>query len=400
MFDNDEILFAAEDEDSIKYDGSYRVLIVDDEEEIHTITKLALNNFEYNNKNIEFISAYSAKEAKEILSSTDDISLILLDVIMESDKAGLEVVEHIRDSLDNHITRIVLRTGQPADVPEERVIKEYDINDYKSKTELTSTKLFTVVLSSIRSYDAIISMLNAQEISRQKDDMLLQQSKMATMGEMIGMIAHQWKQPLSNISANVSTTALKIKLGTFEQDDILNTFDSVMNQVKYMSTTVDDFKNFFQPNKLKEQIEIKKVYESSMSIISSILKVNGIKLIEKFGYTPKLNTYPNELLQVFLNIINNAKDALIEKNIENPQIEITTYSDEEYITIEFCDNAGGIPEDIIDTIFEPYFTTKGKEGTGLGLHMSKVIVEKNLNGKLSVQNGNNGAKFTIKLPLE
>ncbi|BCO18609.1 MULTISPECIES: response regulator [unclassified Alteromonas] len=154
---NDDFLFA-EDDDENEYDdlGSWKVLIVDDEPEVHAVTKLALNDFSLNGKTLEFVSAYSGEEAKNCFRDHDDIAVVLLDVVMETDDAGLKVAEYIRNELDNHFTRIILRTGQPGQAPEKDVIINYDINDYKSKTELTAQKLFTVIIAALRSYRDII----------------------------------------------------------------------------------------------------------------------------------------------------------------------------------------------------------------------------------------------------
>jgi len=165
MSDSSQKIFDAEDEKLIfieedaletkPIDSSWKVLIVDDEIEIHTITKLALNDFTFENKLITFISAYSGKEAKEIIKDNQDIALILLDVVMETEEAGLAVVKYIRDILGNKIVRIILRTGQPGQVPEDVVIVSYDINDYKTKTELTNKKLFTTVVTALRSFSSL-----------------------------------------------------------------------------------------------------------------------------------------------------------------------------------------------------------------------------------------------------
>ncbi|TAG39234.1 MAG: response regulator [Oscillatoriales cyanobacterium] len=153
---DDELIFADEDETEDKpIAGSWKILIVDDEIEIHNITKLALNEFIFENKAIAFISAYSGKEAKEIIEAHPDIALILLDVVMETEEAGLEVVKYIRDILENQVVRIILRTGQPGQVPEDVVIVSYDINDYKTKTELTNKKLFTTVVTALRAFRAL-----------------------------------------------------------------------------------------------------------------------------------------------------------------------------------------------------------------------------------------------------
>ncbi|MEG4287255.1 adenylate/guanylate cyclase domain-containing protein [Microcoleus sp. A006_D1] len=153
---DDELIFAEEDEAQEKpIAASWKVLIVDDEIEIHNITKLALNEFIFENKVITFVSAFSGKEAKEMIQAHPDIALILLDVVMETEEAGLEVVKYIRDILDNKVVRIILRTGQPGQVPEDVVIVSYDINDYKTKTELTNKKLFTTVVTALRAFRAL-----------------------------------------------------------------------------------------------------------------------------------------------------------------------------------------------------------------------------------------------------
>ncbi|GAC34713.1 response regulator [Paraglaciecola polaris] len=155
---NDELLFAEDlDEDKVEYQGTWKVLIVDDEPEIHAVTKLALNDFEFQNKNLEFLSAYNGQQARDILLKDNDIAVVLLDVVMETDDAGLKIADFIRNEAENHFIRIILRTGQPGQAPERDVIINYDINDYKSKTELTAQKLFTVVIAALRSYRDIVA---------------------------------------------------------------------------------------------------------------------------------------------------------------------------------------------------------------------------------------------------
>jgi len=157
LFSDDEeedLLFADEDDDVTETEkqSSWKVMLVDDELEIHNITRLSLEDFEFEDKPLTFISAYSGQEARELIRTHPDTALILLDVVMESDNAGLEVVKYIREELGNHFVRIVLRTGQPGQAPEQKVIVNYDINDYKAKTELTTQKLFTTVITALRAY--------------------------------------------------------------------------------------------------------------------------------------------------------------------------------------------------------------------------------------------------------
>ncbi len=154
---NDDLLFADDvDEEPTEPLGTWKILIVDDEPEVHAVTKLALSDFALNGKTLEFVSAYSGEQARHCFREHNDIAVVLLDVVMESDDAGLQVADYIRNDLDNHFTRIILRTGQPGQAPEKDVIINYDINDYKSKTELTAQKLFTVIIAALRSYRDII----------------------------------------------------------------------------------------------------------------------------------------------------------------------------------------------------------------------------------------------------
>ena len=154
----DEMLFLAEDEvvENLEENGKWKILIVDDEEAVHTTTKLVLSDFIFDRKGIEFYSAFDSKEAKKIISEVDDLALILLDVVMESEDSGLKLIKYIREEVENTFVRIILRTGQPGQAPEEKIIIDYDINDYKTKTELTVQKLFTVVISSLRAYDDLM----------------------------------------------------------------------------------------------------------------------------------------------------------------------------------------------------------------------------------------------------
>lgn len=154
---SDDFLFADDEDEGItEVLGSWKVLIVDDEPEVHAVTRLALSDFMLDDRRLEFVSAYSGKEAKDYFKQHNDIAIVLLDVVMETDSAGLDVAEFIRNDLHNHFTRIILRTGQPGQAPERDVIVNYDINDYKSKTELTAQKLFTVIIAALRSYRDIM----------------------------------------------------------------------------------------------------------------------------------------------------------------------------------------------------------------------------------------------------
>ncbi len=224
------------------------------------------------------------------------------------------------------------------------------------------------------------------------------QAKLAQMGEMIKMIAHQWRQPLTAISSTAGALSLKITMDRYDKEFFFEQVTNISNYASHLSATIDDFRNFFKTNKLKEHIILKDIINDTLKMLGNSLKNKNITLKSQFDCEHVLYTYPNELKQVILNLIKNAEDVLIEKNVKNATICVNTYDKDDLCHIEVKDNGGGIDTSIIDRIFEPYFTTKSKrDGTGLGLYMSKTIVEKHCKGKLEVYNDNDGAVFTIAL---
>ena len=236
------------------------------------------------------------------------------------------------------------------------------------------------------------------EKNRQKDKQLIEQSRLAQMGEMLSMIAHQWRQPLNAISFSSAGLELKAQLGKANSDIVLESAQNISENVQYLSRTIDDFKDFFKPQKEKQLISCTQVIKKTLKIISPSLQHKNIEIIEELNMQEMLYTYNNELQQVILNILQNAVDVLVDKQIEKPSIKITTFFKDNSYIIEIEDNGGGISADNIEKIFNPYFSTKlEKEGTGLGLYMSKMIIEDHCLGKLSVKNINDGAIFEIKL---
>jgi len=234
--------------------------------------------------------------------------------------------------------------------------------------------------------------------NRAKDAQLIHQARLAQMGEMISMIAHQWRQPLTSISATSGSLRLKAELETITKDLIIQETDNITNYAQYLSDTIDDFRNFFRTNKELSLTSYDKLIESVNGIIAISLANKQIKVIKELESKDSFETYPNEVKQVILNLVKNAEDALLEHKITNPEIKIKTYTKETSYILEVSDNAGGIDETIIDKIFDPYFSTKlEKDGTGLGLYMSKMIINEHCKGDISVVNIEDGAKFTIVL---
>lgn len=239
------------------------------------------------------------------------------------------------------------------------------------------------------------------EKNREKEQLLVQKSKLIALGEMISNIAHQWRQPLSELSSILMFIKFKHSIGALDNETMNKKSNEADIVIEYMSQTIDDFRNFFMPKKAKENFNVYKIVKLVMSIVSSNLKSYNIDVQIDIDKKIKLNTYVNEYEQVLLNIINNARDVLIEKQVSNPFIKISANEEEEYVVLYIEDNGGGVTVEPKGKIFEPYFTTKlDSDGTGIGLYMSKIIVDKNMKGKLSVRNTQNGAKFAICVPKE
>jgi len=238
--------------------------------------------------------------------------------------------------------------------------------------------------------------------------LLLKQARQAQMGEMIGVIAHQWKQPLGAISA--ATSSITFSLSFLDKEDrksideceefIAERSEAIMLYVQSLTDTMDDFRNFFSPNKVKDKNCSSGAVDKALTILENSLKVKNIRLEKVYETERKIELFSNEIMQVVLNIIKNAQDNFLDKEINDPRISIKVYDDKQYQKILISDNGGGIPDEHIESIFKSYYTTKSEsEGTGIGLYMSTMIVEDHHQGLLSVHNINGGACFIIELPF-
>lgn len=225
-------------------------------------------------------------------------------------------------------------------------------------------------------------------------------SRHAAMGEMISMIAHQWRQPITTIGMIANNINFSIMMGELDEDTVKQNLYSIDSQVRYLSNTIDIFRNFLKKDKKKEEFDMQELLDELVSLIkddlsSCNIELNVLNNINKYkGYT-----YKDELIQAMINIITNAKEALLECNVRKPKIDIVCYDDKKSIFIEIYDNAKGIEEQNLSKLFTPYFSTKtAKNGTGLGLYMTKTIIEESLDGEISVKNlQEGGAMFSIKL---
>ena len=233
-----------------------------------------------------------------------------------------------------------------------------------------------------------------------KDEILTIQSKQAVMGEMISMIAHQWRQPLNMITLQISNLQIKQMMNQkIEPEFLKKTLDDITNTIVYLADTVDDFKEYFHPNKKKTSSSIKDIVEKCVNFVQPRIKSNNINLDTSDVADIDLETYPNELIQIILNLLNNSIDAYKGKDIDDKYIKVYTKLDSNKLSICVQDSAGGIKQEDIKRLFEPYFSTKGKNGTGLGLYMSKMIVEKQFSGGISVFSKDGTTIFTIELPI-
>lgn len=232
---------------------------------------------------------------------------------------------------------------------------------------------------------------------RSKDQMMIIQDRRAVMGEMISNIAHQWRQPLNTLGLVVQQAPLFYDSSEFSREFLETNTAKAMELIQHMSQTIDDFRNFFRADKEMVTFGVNQVIEKVISFVEKSFMDQQISIVFEAKGDPEVNGYPNEYSQVMLNILMNARDALVNHDFAGATISILSFAEGDKTVVTIGDNAGGIADEILDKIFDPYFTTKGPDkGTGIGLFMSKTIIEKNMGGSLTVQNTGNGAEFRIE----
>ena len=243
-----------------------------------------------------------------------------------------------------------------------------------------------------------LALLASLKELKEKEEFLFQKTKMADMGEMIGNIAHQWRQPLAVNNTIISILKEKNEREILESKELSEKLREMENSIQYMSRTIDDFMHFYHPNKEKITFSLSKIINHAIEITHPMLNKTNIKILFHDTDTFYVNGYMNEYIQVLISILTNAKDTLVYRKIEDAYIQIELFDMNGNIVVKISDNAGGIKKELLHRIFDPYFTTKHKSmGTGLGLYISKMIIEKNMNGLLSVENGEQGAIFSITM---
>jgi C4-dicarboxylate-specific signal transduction histidine kinase len=236
----------------------------------------------------------------------------------------------------------------------------------------------------------------AQE-SREKDHLLLQQSRLAAMGEMINSIAHQWRQPLNVLGMHIQRLYLYHTVGRLDEELLKSGTDDAMKLIQYMSQTIEDFRNFFKPDKEKSEFTASQALEVALSLVKESCTNHFIEVVTELEEDWTIEGYYNEFCQVLVNVVQNARDALVERATPGGKVILRSFVENGRAVITITDNAGGIPEEIIDRIFEPYVSTKGVQGTGIGLYMAKNIIENNMLGSITAVNSGAGAQFRIEV---
>ena len=364
----------------------FSILIVDDvPENIYSLKMMIEDSFD-----VKIYSALSAQEGIEILMK-EDVDLILTDVQMpEID--GFEFVDYLKSIEKTKNIPVIFITGI------------YDKDEYKTKgynlgaVEYITKPIHDVLLNSkLKVYIDIFEKRKLdEELIASKDRVLIHQSKMATMGEMIGVIAHQLKQPLNILSLYCDDVKTSYEFNEIDDKFIEKFSKNTKEQIKFLSETIDGFRNFFNPDKSKSQFFIKDAINTSIKLLGNQFKVNEISLNLKVE-DEKVYGNETELEQVILNIINNSIDVFKEREIKNREINITVFSKQSYTILIMEDNAGGVKLETLEKLFDPYFTTKSN-GTGTGLYMVKLVVKNSFQGDLKVNNSEHGLRYIIALP--
>lgn len=365
------------------------LLYVEDDESIRNILERRLR--------AKVKNLYVAYDGEEGLAKYKEFKpdIILTDISMPN-MNGIQMSRQIK-AIDKNIPIII--SSAHGDTKYLLDAITLGINGYLLKP-IDKVKLFDTLEENIK-----VKFLE-KELNEQRNKML-QQSRFALLGEMISMIAHQWRQPLNVISMSIGNLRVKFALDKYELETkkgreelpskIEEDFVKIDDRLQVLSSIINDFATFYKPRDIIETMHINSTLQEAVRDFSKSLQFGNIKINEQYNSHKNILLYKDVFLQICMNLLNNANETFIQKDVENPQINISTNDYDDGVELSIEDNAGGISEEILDKIFNPYFSTKaGKNGLGLGLYMSKLVIEEHLNGEINVFNIDNGIKITIK----
>ena len=283
-------------------------------------------------------------------------------------------------------------------VPEEEKVQMIDRWMRSEKIRETDYRLLTAVAALFLILIAGLIVYFYRE-RRHQQRLLARQTRLAGMGAMINNIAHQWRQPLQRINSSVAVVNTMLRSGKVEPVLLEKKMQSIQETTRYMSDTIEDFMHFFRPNKQREAFRVSETVQRALALLES--RTRGVEILFRSDGDDRIHGCEKELLQALLNLLNNALDQLEKSETPSPRIEISIRRSGQELILEVHDSGGGIPPEILERIFDPYFTTKfAQEGTGLGLYMAKMIVEESLGGRLEVRNGPEGARFILSFKGE
>ena len=353
---------------------------------------------ETNLKCYEVIYGYDSPchfcKIRELLENNDQESVIEFEAFNEIDNKWYSLRENLIRSSSGKIAKYSIG---------------HDITAFKSiQQELTTT--YAELIKSNDEVEKLNKSLEQrvkEEVAKvkERDEHIFDQAKMASLGEMIGNIAHQWRQPLSAISTTASGINLNHECGFLKDEDIPRAMDTIVQNTQFLSETIETFRDFIKDGKEFSNLCVQDDIKRALQLVGASLAHSHVKIIDEINYNEgiKMNLVVGELPQVIINLLNNARDIIVEKDIDedNRWIKLNLEKFDDYVCLTVEDSGGGIPDEFKSKIFEPYFTTKHKsQGTGIGLYMSYDIIVNHMNGNMYAKNTENGAKFFIEIPFE
>lgn len=379
--DSDDELFFAEDENlgnAARAPEKWRILIVDDEPDIHSVTKMVLEDYFFEGRSLDFISAYSGQESLKILRETSDIALVLLDVVMETNSAGLDVAVKIRNELDNKLIRIILRTGQPGAAPEHKVITELDINDYRQKTELTAQRLSTSVTTALRSY---------------RDLRKIEENRIS-LARIAMSVAHQIRNRTMTISGFVGMAGRKLAEDS-PVHEYLGTIAHESARLERIVSSVSDFASIEHFG--LSEIDVKMVLTDQFKILADYAAEKNVK------FYPELQAKDISIFckpEYFNRLVNElCKNCIDFSSAGQVNLNVFVNSNDHNCYICFSDDGLGIDEKDLPFIYDPFFTTN-PESVGMGLSIvSRIASEYNWEINVESKKGK-GTKVFLAIPFE